>query len=309
VDLATTNGGFPLPPAGAPAHEVACRHAECDGDTRVRLPLVVPPRAVRRVVCARCAEPYEPARVREAPERKARALGLVSLPSVSLPSPSVPSLNLPSPSWRWLGLPVAALVVVGALLLVQGDEDEGTAPSTASAPTLLPDAAGDSTSGRVERSGGNAGGAAGAAEDATLVSESTFQLALPADWEESAPSGGATFAAVAPGGDADVMLWVEHDPKLDFATFEARSLAQLESLAGSAAIVERNPGPTPETTTSVLAPTSAASDAPNYEVLISGGPRNYWYYMATTSQPGAPAETAAAVELLQGSFLPQGGGR
>ena len=104
------------------------------------------------------------------------------------------------------------------------------------------------------------------------------------------------------------MLWVELDSKLDFATFESRSLAQLESLAGSAG-VERNPGPTPKTTTSLLAPTSAPKDAPNYEVLISGGPRNYWYYLATTSQPGASAETTTAVKLLQGLFLPQGGRR
>ena len=80
------------------------------------------------------------------------------------------------------------------------------------------------------------------------------------------------------------MLWVEQDPKLDFATFESRSLAQLESLAGSAESSSAT-GPTPETTTSLLAPTSAPKDAPNYEVLISGGPRNYWYYLATTSQP------------------------
>ena len=165
----------------------------------------------------------------------------------------------------------------------------------------------DPAAGPAGRGGG--GDKAEAPGDATLVSESTFQLALPAGWKESAPSGGATFAAVGPEGDADAMLWVEQDPKLDFATFESRSLAQLESLAGSAGVVERNPGPTPETTTSLLAPTSAPKDAPNYEVLISGGPRNYWYYFATTSQPGASAETTAAVKLLQGSFLPQGGGR
>ena len=305
MDLATTNGGFPLPPSGAPAHEVACHHAVCDGDTRVRLPLVVPSRAVRRVVCERCAEPYEPTRVLEAPARKARMLPVVPLPAVSMPSTSLPSLSLPSPSWHWLGLPVAALAVVGILVAMQ-DGDGGEAPTAASAPAAAPVATDEPAPGHAERDGGNAANASG---DATLIGESTFQLALPAGWKESAPSGGATFAAVAPDGDADVMLWVEQDPKLDFVTFETRSLAQLESLAGSAGVVERNPGPTPETTTSLLAPTSAPKDAPNYEVLISGGPRNYWYYLATTSQPGASAESTAAVKLLQGSFLPQGGGR
>ena len=63
VDLATTNGGFPLPPAGEPVRVVDCHHPACAGDTRVRLPGVVPSRAVRRVVCQRCEQPYEPERV------------------------------------------------------------------------------------------------------------------------------------------------------------------------------------------------------------------------------------------------------
>jgi hypothetical protein len=305
VDLATTNGGFPLPPSGAPAHEVTCHHAACDGQTRVRLPLVVPSRAVHRVFCERCAEPYEPTRVIDAPERKARMLSAIPLPSVSMPSPAMPSLSLPSPSWQWLGLLAAAVAMVGILLAVQGGDGSG-APTVTASPQAASVAVDDPAARPAGRGGGDNVKASG---DATLVSESTFQLALPAGWKESAPSGGATFAAVAPDGDADVMLWVEQDRELDFATFESRSLAQLKSLAGSAGVVERNPGPTPETTTSVLAPTSAPSDAPNYEVLISGGPRNYWYYLATTSQPGASAETTVAVKLLQGSFLPQGGGR
>jgi hypothetical protein len=303
VDLVTTNGGFPLPPAGAPAREVTCHHAACDGHTRVWLPLVVPSRAVHRVFCERCAEPYEPTRVIDAPERKARMLSPIPLPSVSMPSPSMPSLTLPSPSWQWLGLLASAVAMVGILLAVQrGDGSE--APTVAAGSEAASVAVDDPAAGR-----GGGADKVKAPGDATLVSESTFQLALPAGWKESAPSGGATFAAVAPDGDADVMLWVELDPKLDFATFESRSLAQLESLAGSAGVVERDPGPTPETTTSLLAPTSAPKDAPNYEVLISGGHRNYWYYLATTSQPGASAETTGAVELLQGSFLPQGGRR
>ena len=45
--------------------------------------------------------------------------------------------------------------------------------------------------GQPTHAGGNA---SRALKDATLISESTFQLALPAGWKESAPSGGATFA-------------------------------------------------------------------------------------------------------------------
>ena len=46
--------------AGAGASTAITRPAT--GDTRVRLPGVVPSRAVRRVVCQRCEQPYEPER-------------------------------------------------------------------------------------------------------------------------------------------------------------------------------------------------------------------------------------------------------
>jgi hypothetical protein len=273
---------------------VASRHDACGQETRVRLPRAVPSRAVRRVVCDRCAEPYQPATVEEI------------VPAA--PPATRRGRSLTSPSWQWLGLPVAAAVVLGVLLLVQDADDAGDATPLPGDDQTQP--AVEATTPARARDGGNAAGGANgaaAARDAQLISEATFQLAMPAGWERTTPSGGATFAAVAPDGDADVMLWVEHDPKLDFATFETRSLAQLESLAGSAGVVERNPGPTPATTSSTLAPTSAPNDAPNYEVVVGGGPGDYWYYLATTSQPGASAEALEGVELVQGSFLPQGG--
>jgi hypothetical protein len=280
---------------------IASRHDACAGDTRVRLPGNLPARAVRRVVCDRCAQPYEPAGVddigAEPPGGGSKwRIGSIGLPS--LPAPALPPL--PEVSWRLLSLPVAAVAVVGGLMLIQGDDDPSTpvpaAPVAESGP-------GGAQAGSTGRDGG--GGEVPA--DAQLISESTFQLALPAGWKEIAPSGGATFAAAASGGDADAMLWVEHDPKLDFATFEARSVEQLRSLAGSAAVSERNLGPTPPTTTSLIEPTSAPPTAPNYEVLISGGFDDYWYYLATTTQPGASPDVTQGVELIQGSFAPLGG--
>lgn len=255
---------------------VDCHHPTCDGDTRVRLPGVVPSRAVRRVVCQRCEQPYEPERVAVVSDRPPSSL-----------------------SWRWLSLPVAAAAVVGGLLVLQGGEESEPAPPPAQ-PAGAPDGA--------NKPSQRASGDAKVPKDARLISESTFQLALPPGWKRTTPSGGATFAAAAPGGEADVMLWIEQDPKLDFASFEARSLGQLESLAGSAGVVERNPGPTPETTSITIAPTSAPEGAPNYEVLLrSSG--DYWYYLAATSQPGASPEATDGVDLVQGSFLPQGSAR
>jgi hypothetical protein len=286
VDRATTNGGFPLPPEGEPVRLLASHHDACDGETRLHLPSVVPPRAVRRVVCQRCEEAYEPhaiAEVADSPRRSLRS-----------PSWLTPPSWLPSPSWRWLSLPVAAVAVVGGLTLIQGDGDE---TPTATAPTAAP--AGEAVGSKQ---------AANVPADARLVSASTFQVALPPGWERTTPSGGATFAAAAPGGDADATLWIERDPKLDFAEFEARSLAQLKSLAGSAGVVERNAGPTPETTSITIAPTSAPDGAPNYQVLLRASGNN-WYYLATTSQPGASSEAIEGVELIRGSFLPQGAAR
>jgi len=271
---------------------LACHHAACEGDTRLRLPEVVPSRAVRRVTCQRCAEPYEPARV-DVVDEASRSRWSVSRPS--LPSPTV------SLSWRWLSLPVAAVAVVGALVALQDGDEVQSAPPAAPA---TPATAQGGSDARPERSAP----AADVPQDAQLISESTFQLALPPGWQRTASSGGATFAAAAPGGEADVMLWIQEDPKLDFAAFEARSLDQLESLAGSAGVVQRSPGPTQETTAITIAPTSAPEGAPNYEVLLrASGDR--WYYLATTSQPGAPPEVMDGIALVQGSFLPQAGGR
>ena len=81
-----------------------------------------------------------------------------------------------------------------------------------------------------------------------FVSESTFSLALPEGWERIDPPAGATFAAVAADGGADATLWITEDPKLEFPTFITESLRQLETLAGSARVVERVPAPTADGT-------------------------------------------------------------
>ena len=144
--------------------------------------------------------------------------------------------------------------------------------------------------------------------DAQLVAESTFSLALPVGWERVTPAAGATFAAVSSDSTADATLWIQNDPKLDMATFEANSLQQLETLAGSAEVVDRELGPTPEQSSITLAPKGAPEGAPSYEVVLRAAGDN-WYYLATTLQPGAPADAVAEVDLIQGSFVAQGGKR
>ena len=274
MDNARNNGGFPAPREGEPVRLLSAHHETCSATTRIRLPRAVPSRAVRRVVCERCDRPFEPASVVEQAISAAPAKRRIS-----------------RDTWRWLGLPIAALAVLAVLYAVQRDEPAATPAAPAGAI--------GSGAGEGQRAGRELA-------DAQLVSESTFQVALPAGWERSTATGGATFAAKAPGGDADVTLWVERNAKLDFATFEARSLAQLETLAGSAHVVERRTGPTPGETSVLIAPTTAPTGAPHYEVLLRTSGDN-WFYLATTVQPEAAPTVSDETQLIRRSFLPLGG--
>jgi len=323
------NGGFPEPPRGALVRVVTVEHHACEEETRVRLPAHLPAAAVRHVVCASCGEAIEAPNVREvdlvAPEpdaawaRPGSWLAPVAPepaaapppPRLSLPRPTLPTLSLPSwrPSlphwlhnpdsrtWRLASIPLAAAAVIGALLLIQGGSDESKTPF-ADAVQARPERA-------VEQGGGQAnrprGGASG---EASFIRESSFSLALPAGWERTNPAGGATFAAASAEGDADATLWVERDPNLDFAAFEARSMDQLEALAGSARVVERVAAPTPEDTIVRLA-ADAPAGSPAYEVTLrASGP--YLYYLATTVQPDADDAGVDGAKLIRGSFVPAG---
>ena len=319
---ATGNGGFPLPAPGGPRRLVEATHAGCSESTRVSLPAVLPVRAVRRFVCDRCESIHDAAQVLEVRPtlgQRIRAMA-PSLPQVPTPvfagAAAQPSASLPSaPSridLRWLTLPVAALAVFAILSLTRSDDSPAPATTAASPEADKAPAAAS----RDAKAGGEAK-ADGAAKadakaktpmppDAQLVAESTFSLALPAGWDRVKPAAGATFAAISPDGTADATLWIQDDPKLDLATFEASSLVQLETLAGSAEVVERNVGPSVESSTITLAPKSVPDGAPTYEVTLRGAGDN-WYYLATTHQAGATADALAGVDLIQGSFLPLGG--
>ena len=169
-------------------------------------------------------------------------------------------------------------------------------------PTKTPAAA----KGDAKAAKGNGAEKAAVPADALLVAESTFSLALPAGWDRVKPAAGATFAAVSSDGTADATLWIQEDPKLDFATFEATSLQQLETLAGSATVVERNVGPSVEASSITLAPKNVPEGSPTYEVVLRASEDN-WYYLATTHQASAPSDAIEGVDLVQGSFLPTGG--
>ena len=86
---------------------------------------------------------------------------------------------------------------------------------------------------------------------------STFSLALPAGWRARRRRRRGDVRRQRGGGDADATLWVERDPKLDFPTFEARSMRQLRR-----ARRERHggrPGDAPQADATIV---KLAADAP-----------------------------------------------
>ena len=287
---------------------VEATHAGCVARTRVSLPAALPVRAVRRIFCEHCEQLCEAAAVSEVrPGLGERLRSLIpSLPALSLPSASVP-LGGAVP-----GRPALAHAPRRRDRRLRGPEpSEGRRRPGARADVDRRGREGGQGSrpreGRREgRKGATAPAKAAVPADAQLVSESTFSLALPPGWDRVNPAAGATFAAVSSDGTADATLWIQDDPKLDFATFEASSLQQLETLAGSARVVERNVGPSVQASSITLAPKNVPEGAPTYEVVLRGSGDN-WYYLATTHQASAPADAIAGVDLIQGSFLPVGG--
>jgi hypothetical protein len=336
VELASSprrNGGFPDPPAGLAVRKVLARHDECGALTPLRVPAELPAAALRRIVCDGCGASFDPkaleelageqvAVAAEAQEEEEIAPAAVAVASAhgaaistspiadfadriaiawaevvdrvaSLPRPELPTwlYDPDSRTWRLVSAIAAVALVIGALLLIQGGGEPAT--ETAPAERAAPPAAEPGKGADAVKDGG-----------ASFVRESTYSLALPAGWKQSGGEAGATFAASAPGGEADATLWIERDPKLEFTAFEGRSLDQLKTLAGSARVVERTAAPTLEATIVRLA-ADAPPGSPQFEVTLrAAGP--YRYYLATTVQPDAPAAVVDATELIHGSFQPGG---
>jgi hypothetical protein len=292
------NGGFPEPFAGEAVRVVSSRHEGCGAATRVRIPHVLPTNAVRRVVCEGCRERYECDGVDEvavdpggvaAPPRRPR-LRAPRLPRIKAPG----WLSNPqSHAWRYLSVPLAAAAVVGILFLIQGSGGSARHSASSTAPA------------KPGHSQGAGGDSSAPGSGAKVVKGSSFTVALPSGWERTEPKNGATFAAKASDGGADATLWIRRDPSLGFPQFEARSLAQLHALAGSAHVVNRVAAPTPEGTVVTLAADSPPGQ-PAYEVTLRvAGP--YRYYLATTVDPNASRAAVDGADLLHNSFVPLAG--
>jgi hypothetical protein len=287
--LGDGNGGFPEPPVGEPVRVVSCSHQACGSETRVRLPGRLPAGTVRRVVCGGCGQAYECGQVED--------VEAVAPPVAPPAAPAPPAAEPPrgqGRAWRLVSIPIAAAAVVGALLVIRGlEDDEGTDQSGATSPAA-PEAAAPVAP---EANQAPAG-------DARVVREPTFTLALPPGWARTDPPPGATFAARSQDGAGEAALWVRREPDLAFGAFEARSLKQLRQLAGSAEVVKRVTGPSPEETIVRLrSGKRPAGTGPVYEVTLRAfGP--YRYYLSTTLGAGASREASEGVALIHSSFLP-----
>ena len=199
------------------------------------------------------------------------------------PSSSLPPLpewvhDPASRGWRLLSIPVAVAAVIAALMLIQGGSGDESQTPFADAPRPPRGARpGGEARRRPRRSPGMP------ASSANRASRSRSPRAGSARARRAAPPSPPsppTATPTPPSGSSATRT-------SSFADFEARSLAQLEALAGSASVVERVAAPTPEDTIVRLAADAPKGEAQFEVTLRSAGP--YRYYLATTVQPEASA--------------------
>jgi hypothetical protein len=265
------------------------------------------------------AEPLAP---EEAPAATAKPR--VSMPSFSLPSVSLPSFSMPKlPSFSMPTLPklskptvrartsaktttlppyasvaIAFAAVVIGIIAIQSWNSSSTQTPAAAAP---PAAAAAATQ-KPAKHQANVPAKGAASGSAKLIRGSNYTLALPAGWKQTTPIKGATFAAAATDGSADATLWIQNDPSLDYPTFEARSLAQLRAVAGSARVASRVVAPTADGTVVHLT-TDAPASKPAYQATLRVfGP--YRYYLATTVEPNGSSIGTKGAQLLANSLTP-----
>jgi hypothetical protein len=231
-----------------------------------------------------------------------------SMPSLSLPTlPKLPKLSKPTARTRtsaktttlppYASVAIAFAAVVIGIIAIQSWNSSSTQTPAAAAP---PAAAATQKPAKPHANTPPAKGAASGS--AKLIRGSNYTLALPAGWKQTTPIKGATFAAAATDGSADATLWIQNDPSLDYPTFEARSLAQLRAVAGSARVASRVVAPTADGTVVHLT-TDAPASKPAYQATLRVfGP--YRYYLATTVEPNGSSIGTKGAQLLANSLTP-----
>lgn len=185
-----------------------------------------------------------------------------------------------------IALVLAVLVAFAAVavLLLSGSGDGGATEGTASAQAAP-------------------GGPASAAGD--YVEEPGFSLSLPDGWKAIEAPDGATYAAASTDGLAETTLWAERDAQLSFNAFVEQSMANLDQIGTNVRIADQVGGTALASRITELqaeVPLDGGVVAPYRVTLRAAGP--YRFYLATSIQPGAPAQRLADAELLGASFRP-----
>lgn len=324
---AGNNGGFPRPPAGEPYRVVRCSHTTCGTETRVRLPQALPERAIHRVVCDSCSEPFPAAAslagligsggstaggvTTGSRVVKPRVNGAVAAPTpaslrpAAAPAPmsSTPARlrrSLPRPRLRGPSLPSARKLPSSRLW--RWASIPLALAAVIAGLTLIQGENGNPSPAAIEASNADTPAAGG---EAKFISRPGYSLALPDGWSKADPPEGAVFAARSDDGLADATLWIERDARMSFDEFEQRSLAQLAEIGTDPRVVDRVDGPTIESTIVQLqADTEGADGSAPYRVTLrAAGP--YRLYFATAIQPGAAARLRGDTELMHGSLRPE----
>lgn len=179
-----------------------------------------------------------------------------------------------------LVLAAVAALAATAVLLLSGGEDWSAVDTAASAQ-------------QAAAAGGN------------FVEEPGFSVSLPEGWKAVEAPDGATFAAASTDGLAETTLWAERDPALSFNAFVEQSIASLDEIGTNVRIADQVGGTALASRITELhaeVPLDGGVVAPYRVTLRAAGP--YRFYLATSIQPGAPAQRLADAELLGGSFRP-----
>ena len=207
---------------------------------------------------------------------------------------------------RWLTLPVAAIAVFAVLSLLNGDDAPAPEPTSTAAAAKADKAPAHAEGRREGRKRERPGEGCRPGGRPARQPNRPSRSPCPPAGIASSPRPARPSPRSRPTGPRTRRFGSRTTRKLDFAAFEASSLQQLETLAGSARVVERNVGPSVQASSITLAPKNVPAGSPTYEVVLRGS-GDHWYYLATTHQPSAPADAVAGVDLIQGSFLPVGG--
>jgi hypothetical protein len=194
---------------------------------------------------------------------------------------------LPAP-WRSVTVALPAILVLLGIVMIQNpvEREVGSVAAESREPAAV-----------------SAGAFDAGTDEARLVRDPRFTLAVPAAWADMPPPAGAVFAARSGDGTAVVSVRVTRAPDLSFAEFaDGARAAFARDLDGTEVVLTpaRARGETKIARVSV----APAPGEPSHQSLLAG--RDALRYQLTTSiDASATGATRRQARLLAGSFTPE----